>query len=300
LVWGASGDGIINSATGMPNGVVNEATIRALAVIGSYFDIPGSDINVAGMLDGSKVNVGPSELVQKILGPAPIPLPEILQVQFVDEAQVAAVKLYPNKVAGTTSLVAKRVAANIVRAPQYARDIADLAKQGKLTAGLKRAYKNWYDSATKLQKTFAAQLKTPSVLAAFKRKLDEAGVDSGTMIAALEKGPLAVAALEGKSSGLEVIPFLALAWISVSAIAVWQSSDILKAWGELQKESTNRSILEWKEACIKSGKCDAEDMNAFLQHRENISTISGSSPWTWFFGGAAVVGIGLYFLKGSR
>lgn len=301
LVWGANADGIVDPETGLPSGVINEATIRALAVIGSFFDIPGSDINVAGMLDGIKVDVGPSELVQKLLEAPPVPLPELLQVQFVDDAQVAAVKLYPQKVTGNTFTIAKRVAANIVRAPGYARDIAALAKQGKATAGLKKAYKDWYDSATKLQKLLGDRIKHPAARAAFKKKLEEAGVDSGTVIAALEKGPLAVAAaVNVKSSGLEVLPILALAWMALGSVVIWNGSDILKAWGELQKESTNRTILEWKKDCISSGKCAAEDMNSFLQQRTDAQRFSESSPWLWFFGGIAIAGSGMIYLSRKK
>jgi hypothetical protein len=291
LAWGANADGIINPETSMPSGVVNEATIRALVSIGYFFDIPGTQINVASQLGGIKAIVQPAELVQKILAAPPIPLPEKLVIQFSDQSRTNIAKRFPPTIKGNTELIAKRVAANVARAQSYAKQISEIAKRGAPT-GLMTAYRNWYKSATELQKTLAKRLRSPAAYRAMQKKLEAEGVDSVAMIAALEKGPLALAALESKSTGLEAFPFIFIAIAAITGTGIWKGSDILSAWKDVKKEDTNRAILDATLKCIADGNCDASKIDDVMKHREAVTMLD--APWWWMLGGAVAAGLGVF------
>lgn len=296
LIWGASPDGIVDPNTGLPDGVFGESTTAATIQIGEKLGLKRAQIAIAKLLDGRKVNIGPSEFVNKLLGPPPVPMPEDFVVENVVDSHVAAAKGFPADYRGSMALLAKRVAANVVRAPEYASSIAAFAKTGKATPEILETYRKWYRSATNLQKLLVMRLeKNPREMARFRKELAAAGADPALIIAALTKGPLAVAKLEGESTGLEIVWFLPVIAV-LGAVAgvgtVWKAPDILKEWNNLQQESTNRELLEFKMKCIESGKCDPDDLETFLKHREELK--KGASPWAWFLGGAAIVGTGLF------
>lgn len=274
LIWGADPDGIVDPNTGLPDGIFGDRTIEATVQIGEKLGLTRAQITIAKLLGGRKANIGPASFVKKLLGSPPIPMPEDFVVEHVVDSHVAAAKAFPPTLRGSMSLLSKRVAANVVRAPEYAREIAALAKAGKATSGILETYKQWYKSATNLQKLLVMRLeKNPREMARFRKELAAAGADSSLIISALTKGPLAVARAEGKSTGLEVVfttALMIIAGIGALGATAWKGPEIIKEWNSLKQEGTNREILEFKMKCVESGKCDPEDIDTFLKHREEI------------------------------
>lgn len=94
-------------------------------------------------------------------------------------------------------------------------------------------------------------------------------------------------------TGFEAFPLIAILFgLSVAGVVAWKSADVLRAWSQLKQESTTRELFEWKKECIKSGKCNPEDMQDFEKHRETLA--QEKSPMLWLLAGAALTGIGLY------
>jgi hypothetical protein len=89
--------------------------------------------------------------------PSVATLPQ-LTIQNLVAANVRAAQAFPQDAAGTIASVAKRVAANVIRAANYATRIAELSKAGKTTEPLRSDYSNWYQAAIKLQQLLADEV----------------------------------------------------------------------------------------------------------------------------------------------
>ncbi len=293
MVHGADTDNLVNPDTRVSSGVLDAGTVTELKAFAQRHNIPRSQVAVTSLLKGRKVRIEPPVLVEKLLASPPAVDVSRLEALEVIESEAEVAAKFP-VVAGNVENLAKRVAANVIRAEKYAQEVSDIAKAGKATQDFLNAYNDWYKSATELQKTLANRLEDPAIKREFQKKLDEAGVDSKVMISALLKGPLAVAQLQEKSmTGFEAFPLIAILFgLSVAGVVAWKSADVLRAWSQLKQESTTRELFEWKKECIKSGKCNPEDMQDFEKHRETLA--QEKSPMLWLLAGAALTGIGLY------
>lgn len=220
-----------------------------------------------------------------------------------DQALDIAQKL-PQDIRGATANIAKRVAANIIRAPKYRLEILNLNKAGKLTPGLVSSYKDWFEKASKLQQLLAKQFDKPGNRAPFVKKIKQAGLDPDQVIDALSKTPLAVADLSKSSAvdGFEAFFLIALPWIlsAVGVLAVWKAPDAIAAWANLRREGTAREIVEAQIECLKSGtdpaKCDSM-AEVDKRSKENQDKMS---IWPWFIGGIAVTGLGLFWMSRKK
>lgn len=207
---------------------------------------------------------------------------------------------FPQNIRGATESVAKRVAANIVRASKYRSEILQLNKSGKLTPGLVRSYKNWLDKASILQQLLVKQLSKPGNRNAFVKKMQQAGLDPDQVIEALSKTPLAVADLTKSSSmsGFEFWP--QLLFTGIVGLTVWKAPDAITAWTNLQKEGTARKIVEAQIECLKlntdPAKCDAIAETDKRLREDARST----SSLIWFVGGVAIAGLGLFWLSRKK
>lgn len=284
VLWGANADKLLNPDTGKPTGIFDQNTIEAVNAVGRKLGFNASNINVAKVLGGKKVNIGPSELVNKLLES-----PTVGKIEYAitkeNKSGIDLVKKYPD-IKGALENLAKRIALDIEKAPDYAKSVIDLNKAGKLTPAILAAYKDWYKAATDLQLLLVKKLKVPLAMRMFKSKLTEAGVDADVMIDALSKGPLAVAeATKSTVSGLEFVQFIPLIiYGAIAAISLWKASDIVDSWRKLKEEGRARDQLE----CLMSGKCTQEDVEKANKAKSPID-----SPWTWFAGGIAVTAIGM-------
>lgn len=220
-----------------------------------------------------------------------------------DQALYVAQKL-PQNIRGATASIAKRVAANIIRAPKYRQEILELNKAGKLTPGLVSSYKDWFDKASKLQQLLAKQLEKPGNRAPFVKKVKQAGLDPDRVIEALSKTPLAVADLSKGTAveGFEAFFLIALPWILSAAgvLVIWKAPDAIAAWANLRREGTAREIVEAQIECLKSGKDSAKcDAMAEVDKRSKENQ-DKMSIWPWFIGGIAVTGLGLFYLSRKK
>jgi hypothetical protein len=288
IIWGVDANALIDPETGNPSGVLNQGTIDAVKLIGQKLRIDPSLVYVASVLDGSKAEVGPSEIVTKLLEPPSVLVPEYI-TQDLDETTLKIANKYPLQAKNTISLLGKRVADNFQKSRDYAVKIAELSKDNKLDQGLIVTYNNWYRSATKLQLLLLKRLNNPITKARFQKELDQAGVDAGVMIAALTKGPLAVAKIA--SNGKGELGFLwPLVIGAVLFAGLWKSSDVIDAWKGLKEEEANRVILD----CSLDPKCDASRLDPYIKQKEQVVN---KSFWSWFLGGAAATSLLLLMLQ---
>lgn len=288
LLWGADSDKLVNQSTGRPVGKLDQNTVEELNKIGNQLGYKSSEINISSVLDGSKANVQPSELVNKLLESPPVQNPVYKVVQ--DDNLVSIAKTLSKSAKNLSEVLAGRIAFNIQKAPEYAKFIVDLNTSKKLTPEITKAYRKWYQGATDLQTTLTKRLENPIALRSFNKELLDAGIDPGLMKKALVGGPLAVAKLV---SGKELEnPLLRLAVICTVALGLWETPNIIEATRKLREDNANRDIFE----CLKSGTCSKETVESLTEHKKSQAS---DSPWTWFVGGAATVALGmlLFFTK---
>jgi len=299
LVWGAEANGLIDD-NGKPNGILNQKTIAAARAVGFKLGFALEKLGFASVGFG-KTSVTPSELVTKLLSAPPVGSREVLSVQNVSESDIQTASKFPQDTDGSNIVnVAKRVAANVIRASEYAQQIAELSKQGKATDDLREAYRLWYRAATLLQQTLAYRLqRNPRELAKFKEQVEKQGVAVETMIQALTKSPLAVVAATKSPgvSGFELWPFVITVIAGIAGLTLWNGPDILKAYALVKQENTTRQLIEAQIACAKApGTCDQEALRKALEHQRDMQPISGNI-WPWILGGSAAAGLGWYLLR---